>query len=149
MKIWSTNFQIRYTFKAHEGNINSVSISPNGKYIATGGKDKKLEIWDILDLQHNSREFDAGSTINQIAFNPKLQWVAAGTENSVKIWDLMQTNTKPIASIEVEAKKTGTSKKQKVPICTSLTWNALGKKLFCGFSDGLIRVYNVNTGDKQ
>lgn len=50
LKIWSTNFQIRYTFKAHEGNTNSVSISPNGKYIATGGKDKKLEIWDILDL---------------------------------------------------------------------------------------------------
>jgi guanine nucleotide-binding protein subunit beta-2-like 1 protein len=49
-----------------------VSISPNGKYIATGGKDKKLYIWDIKDLSHPSRDLDAGSTIFQISFNPKL-----------------------------------------------------------------------------
>lgn len=64
LKIWNTNFQIRYTFKAHEGNINSVSISPNGKYIATGGKDKVLNIWAIDDLNEPLRQFEAGSTIN-------------------------------------------------------------------------------------
>jgi guanine nucleotide-binding protein subunit beta-2-like 1 protein len=50
LKIWSLNFQIKYSFKAHEGNINHVAIAPNGKRIATGGKDKKLNIWDIMDL---------------------------------------------------------------------------------------------------
>ena len=29
VKVWNTNFQIRNTFKAHEGNINCVDISPN------------------------------------------------------------------------------------------------------------------------
>ena len=37
LKIWNTNFQIRYSFKAHEGNINTVAISPNRNYVATGG----------------------------------------------------------------------------------------------------------------
>jgi guanine nucleotide-binding protein subunit beta-2-like 1 protein len=105
LKVWSTNIQVRYTFKAHEGYISSVSISPNGKYIATGGKDKKLYIWDILDLSNRSREFDANSQINQIAFNPKLQWVAVGTEKDIKVWDLMNTSTKPIATLEVEVQK--------------------------------------------
>lgn len=63
LKIWNTNIQVKHTFKAHDANINGVSISPNGKYIATGGKDKKLFIWDIKDLEHPSRDFDAGSTI--------------------------------------------------------------------------------------
>lgn len=40
-----------------------------------------------------------------------------------------------------------TTKKQKAkpknPMCTSLAWNALGKKLFAGFSDGNIRVWQV------
>lgn len=102
LKIWKTDFEIYASFKAHEGNINSVSISPNGKYLATGGKDKKLLIWDILDLSSSQRELDAGGEINSIAFNPKLQWVAAATENSVKVWDLMSPLEKPIAKIEIE-----------------------------------------------
>jgi len=39
LKIWNKNFVIRYTFKAHDGAINALSISPVGRYIATGGKD--------------------------------------------------------------------------------------------------------------
>ena len=37
LKIWNTNFQIRYTFKAHEGNCNSVSISPNKRFFSRLG----------------------------------------------------------------------------------------------------------------
>ncbi|KRW99612.1 WD40-repeat-containing domain [Pseudocohnilembus persalinus] len=148
LKIWNTNIQVKYTFKAHESNANGVSISPNGRYIATGGKDRKLLIWDIKDLRTASREFDAGSTIFQIAFNPKLQWVAAGTEQGVKIWDLMSANTKPIATLQAEQvvteTKEGTLKRQKLPMCVSLTWNALGRKIFAGFTDALIRVWQVN-----
>lgn len=58
----------------------------------------------------------------------------------------MDDKSKPIATIDVETKKDG--KKKKAPSCTSLTWNALGKKLFAGFSDGIIRVYSVNTDQK-
>lgn len=82
--------------------MNTLSISPNGKYLATGGKDKKLFIWDILNLTFPSREFDTGATINQIAFNPKLQWVAVGTDQGVKIYNLMSQSKAPICVIEAE-----------------------------------------------
>jgi guanine nucleotide-binding protein subunit beta-2-like 1 protein len=149
LKIWSTNIQVRYTFKAHEGMISSVSISPNGKYLATGGKDKKVYVWDIVDLNNRSREFEAGAQINQIAFNPKLQWVAVGTEKDIKVWDLMNVSNKPISVLEVDqSKKEKEGKgKRKPPMCTSLTWNALGKKLFAGYSDGAIRVWHVNNSE--
>lgn len=145
LKVWSTNFQIRYTFKAHEGTINALSISPNGKYIATGGRDKKLNIWDVTEISNSSREMDAGSSINCIAFNPKLQWVAVGTENNVKIWDLMSTSLKPLETLEAPALETkeGKQSKKKAPQCTSITWNAVGKKLFAGYTDGSIRVWHV------
>lgn len=38
LKIWNQNFLIKYSFKAHETHINSISIAPLGLYIATGGK---------------------------------------------------------------------------------------------------------------
>lgn len=138
--------QIRESFKAHEGQISSLSISPHGKNIATGGRDKKLLIWDINDLSAASREFNASDQINQIAFNPKLQWVAAATEKQVLVWDLMSSSSKPVGAISIEKK---VKDKQTTTLnCTSLTWNALGKKLFVGCNDGTIRVYQVSDNSK-
>jgi len=146
LKLWATNMQVKNSFKAHEGHVQSVSISPNdGKYIATGGRDKKLNIWEVNDLTAPSREFNAGQQINQIAFNPKLQWVAAATEAGIKIWDLLSLNTKPLHILAAEVKKVEgkETKDAKAPQCVSITWNALGTKLFGGFSDGNIRVWQV------
>lgn len=42
----------------------------------------------------------------------------------------------PIAKVE--------GKKSKIPSCVSLAWNALGKTLFAGFSDGVIRVFTFD-----
>jgi hypothetical protein len=42
-----------------------LDISPLvGNLVATGGKDKKLYIWDITDLKKPKHEYDAGSSIN-------------------------------------------------------------------------------------
>jgi len=56
----------------------------------------------------------------------------------------MSTSTKPVGTITIEKKVK--DKKTTTLNCTSLTWNALGKKLFVGCNDGTIRVYVV--GDK-
>lgn len=32
---------------AHDGEVNSVCFSPQGKIVATGGADRKLKLWDI------------------------------------------------------------------------------------------------------
>jgi len=53
---------VKASFKAHDGHISALSISPNdGKYLATGGSDHKLFIWDVTDLSKPSRSFDAKS----------------------------------------------------------------------------------------
>jgi len=58
----------------------------------------------------------------------------------------MSTNEKPIADLNAELKnKEGKNKKTKMVPCSALAWNALGKRMFAGFTDGLIRVWNVST----
>ena len=64
LKIWNTNFQIRNTFKPHDGLINTVAISPNAKYLATGGKDKVLNFWDVTDLKEPIRSIDTQGEIH-------------------------------------------------------------------------------------
>jgi guanine nucleotide-binding protein subunit beta-2-like 1 protein len=61
-----------------------------------------LNIWDITDFKEPIRTIEAGCSINQICFNPKLQWVAAATENGVKVWDLMNDSDKPIGEMNCD-----------------------------------------------
>jgi len=61
----------------------------------------------------------------------------------------MDLKTKPFVTLKPIVKprevKEGQKKKAtKLPMCISLTWNSVGKRLFAGFTDGLIRVYETN-----
>lgn len=38
--------------------------------------------------------------------------------------------------------------KTKYHQCTSIAWDACGKYLFAGFTDGVIRVYELNSAEK-
>ena len=88
LKIWNKQFQIRYSFKAHDGPINALAISPVGQHIATGGKDNILKIWDIENLKKATLQYKTRSEINDIKFNPSNQWIAAATNKGISIWDL-------------------------------------------------------------
>jgi len=59
----------------------------------------------VTDLREPIRTIEAGSTINQIQFNPKLQWVSAATENGIRVWDLGSDSEKPIADLVCEPKR--------------------------------------------
>ena len=51
LKIWNNQtFNIKDSFKAHDFNINAVTVSPRGNFIVTGGKDKKVRVFDFSDV---------------------------------------------------------------------------------------------------
>merc|ERR1712038_1823905 len=64
LKQWDAdNFQRILTIEAHHGEIWSLSISPNGKYVVTSGHDKTLRLWEktqeplvLEDERENERE---------------------------------------------------------------------------------------------
>lgn len=41
-----------------------MSISPNGKYIATAGAGKVVRIYDVTSMSEFTREFESDSAIN-------------------------------------------------------------------------------------
>lgn len=86
VKVWSLrDGRVSQTFVGHTGCVNSIAICPDGSVAASGGKDNKVFLWD-LNEQKLVVSLDAGSSVNQIAFNPNLFWLAAATNKSVKIW---------------------------------------------------------------
>jgi guanine nucleotide-binding protein subunit beta-2-like 1 protein len=150
LKVWQSNFLQKYSFKAHNEHINSVAIAPLGSFIATGGKENVMKLWDLTDLSEEYRTFNTGASISKIAFNPLKQWAAAACENGVHIFDLNNDSDDPVAKLVVEKPK----KKKELKLradsypCTAIAWSPNGRKLYAAFTDNIIRVYDVNIDDK-
>jgi WD40 repeat protein len=96
VKIWelSTGTEIM-TFKVHEGKIESIEISPDGKFIATGSGDN-IRIWDFTTgnlLDQMTAETDRiGGLHRQCAFkfSPDGKLFAINRGTHVELWNINQ-----------------------------------------------------------
>jgi len=145
VKIWNlSNCKLRANLTGHSGYVNSVTVSPDGSLCASGGKDGVAMLWDLNEGKH-LYSLEAGDIIHSLVFSPNRYWLCAaiggggGVGSCVKIWDLESKAT--VAELRLE--KVAAGKKTLPPFCCSLCWSANGSTLFTGWSDNLIRVYEV------
>ena len=71
----------------HDGPVNNVVFSPDGKYIATANSGKKARLWDaatdkqILVLNHDG-------PVNNVVFSPDGKYIAtASNDNTASLWN--------------------------------------------------------------
>lgn len=139
VKVWSlTNFKIKTNLVGHTGYVNAVTVSPDGSLCASGGKDGTAMLWDLNEGKH-LYSLDAGSMINSLVFSPNRYWLCAATQSSIKIWDLESKNV----VADLTKNHPDFAAKSKDPNCLSLAWSADGVTLFAGYSDNMIRVWEV------
>lgn len=137
VKVWNlTNCKLKTNHYGHNGFLNCVTVSPDGSLCASGGKDGQAMLWDLNDSKH-LYTLGGGETINALVFSPNRYWLCAATGPTVKIWDL---ESKSIVD-EIKPEVPGGSNVE----CMSLAWSSDGQTLFAGYTDNLIRVYDVDT----
>merc|ERR1712173_539729 len=105
-----------------------LAVSPNGVMCASGGKDGNVMMWNLTEGSHMF-SLNAVSTINALEFSPHKYWLAVGTQSV--IYDLVEFTA---------AKSYGKRK----PPCTSLAWSADGRFLYAGYTDSIIRVWEMS-----
>lgn len=150
LKVWANqSFAIKDSIKPHDGSINALTVSPRGNFIVTGGKDKKVKIHDFSDVENTMPSYDAHAPVNCLAFNPRNSWIAIGTETGFEVWDFQSKEQGAIAEgqFKLEGKTTTEPgkkvKPEKFHQVTSIAWNTLGNRLFVGFSNGNLKVYDI------
>merc|ERR1719476_338547 len=141
VKVWNlTNCKLKTNHIGHTGYINTVTLSPDGSLCASGGKDGKAMLWDLNEGKSLS-QLDAGAEINALTFSPNRYWLCAATGGWIKIWDL---ESKAIVD-ELKPDFGSEPSKKAIPIqCTSLAWSADGQTLYAGYTDNIIRVWNLS-----
>jgi len=139
VKVWNlTNCKLKTNHYGHTGYVNTVTVSPDGSLCASGGKDDKAMLWDLNEGKH-LYTLDSGDIINTLTFSPNRYWLCAATGPTIKIWDL---ESKSVVD-ELKPEVISLSGKARPADCISLAWSADGQTLFAGYTDNLIRVWQV------
>jgi guanine nucleotide-binding protein subunit beta-2-like 1 protein len=140
VKVWTLDnwIKLRTNLHGHAGYINTVTVSPDGSLCASGGKDGTAMLWDLNEGRHLS-SLDAGDVINALVFSPIRYSLCAATGSQIKIWDLESK----VCVDDLKPNLPALGKKA-VPVqCISLAWSADGTHLFAGYTDNVVRVWQV------
>lgn len=74
---------------AHPAGRDAVRFDPSGQRLLSGGKDKRVRLWDTTSGQELGTGFDHGSAINAVAWSPDGKFAASGgNDGQVRLWDV-------------------------------------------------------------
>ena len=139
VKVWNLEtMKVEYNLIGHSQVVNKVVVSPDGVLCASAGKDGCVIVWDLANGVENFR-LTLEDPVTDLVFSPANYWIAVATTNEIVLFDL-ETKER-VASVKPEFPPR--SAKALVPYCTSLCWSLDGATLFAGYTDNVIRVWEV------
>jgi WD40 repeat protein/tetratricopeptide (TPR) repeat protein len=122
------------TLKGHEGWVNSVGFSPDGKQLASGSEDKTIKIWDVTTGKVLNTLKGHEGWVNSVGFSPDGKQLASGSgDKTIKIWDV--TTGKVLNTLKGHEDSVW-----------SVGFSPDGKQLASGSGDKTIKIWDVTTG---
>merc|ERR1719154_835827 len=142
IKLWNTLAQCKYTIQedGHQDWVSCVRFSPNNQNPITvsAGWDKYVKVWNLTNCKLKTNHIGHTGYLNTVTLSPDGS-LCASSVPSIKVWDLESKN-----QVEDLRPEVAGSARAEPPQCTALAWSSDGQTLFAGYSDNLIRVWQVS-----
>lgn len=76
--------------KGHTAAVKAVALSPDGKFVATGSRDKTVKLWNRFNGSELRSFFGAEMTVNSVCFSPDGKWLAGSSADGIaRIWEII------------------------------------------------------------
>ncbi len=119
------------TFEAHRAPVHSVAVSPDGKWLATGGGDHTAKIWDAATGRELHTLRGHGEKVIRVAFSPNGELLAtADNEGNVRLWNA------------AGGKCLGTIKGH-TDLVTGVAFSPDGSQIASASHDGTVKLWDV------
>lgn len=81
--------RMRYRLEGHDRQMDAISWSPDGRWIATGSDDSTVRVWDAASGRNLHTITDAGSEIQALDWSPDSERLAAGGfDGHIRMYDV-------------------------------------------------------------
>ncbi len=89
IKLWNIDTgEATATFRGHTKDITSLAFSPDGKTLASSGKDSKVFLWNVATGKNTVLLTEHEREVIFVGFSPDGKTFATGSwDNTVKLWD--------------------------------------------------------------
>ncbi len=76
-------------FIGHSESVYSLAFSPDGKYLASCSRDKKIKLWSLESQKEVTTLQGHSSDVYSVAFSPDGKYLASCSQDkTVKLWSL-------------------------------------------------------------
>ncbi|MBI1280160.1 MAG: protein kinase [Anaerolineaceae bacterium] len=131
-----TKPQLTHFLTAHTDTIRALAYSPNGRFLASAGKDQSIILWDTQTNRPIGQPLKGHSNwINALAFSPDSQTLlSVSIDGTIRRWDVTngQTIGDPLNPNSTEL--------------WSVAFDPNGKAFVTGDKDGTILMWDIASG---
>jgi serine/threonine protein kinase len=121
------------TLTGHSETVFSVAYSPDGRYLASGSKDKTIKIWEVATGKGLRTLTGHSGVVLSVAYSPDGRYLASGSQDkTIKIWEVATGKVRTLTGHYMTF--------------WSVAYSPDGRYLASGSWDKTIKIWEVATG---
>ena len=89
VRLWDTSGKELAKLDGHKGRVLCMAFSPDGKFVASGSKDKTVRVWDVAGKREFRIHEGHKGAVTSVAFSADGQrLLSGGDDHTVRLWDV-------------------------------------------------------------